>query len=369
MIYLDHAATSFPKAPGVAEEAARFLREDAGNPGRGAHTLATRAAGALQRARQGLALLLGLPDAGRLALVSSATEALNVALHSVLGQGDRVLLGPEAHNSVLRPVRLLERRLDLRVDEVRSDDDLRWDLDDLRAKLDEETALVVVSHGSNVTGVVQDLPVIVACARDTGALVLVDGAQTVGALPLDASALGLDLLAFSGHKALLGPTGTGGLYVRPGLDVTPLITGGTGTSSEREDPLNDLPSALEAGTSNAVGFSALAVALRTVREQTPAAIHEHTSLLGRQLREGLARLPGVHLYAATGVGDLAVVSFRVGEWDPHELATALDATGVALRAGLHCTPRAHGRLGTLSGGTLRASPEASAGSTGACRAR
>jgi selenocysteine lyase/cysteine desulfurase len=356
VIYLDHAATSFPKAPGVAEECARFLREDAGNPGRGAHTLAGRALDALERGRQGLALLVGAPDARRLALTSGATEALNVALHGVLSPGDRVLIGPEAHNSVLRPLRVLEGRLGLQIEEVATDDDLRWDLADLETKLREETALVAVAHGSNVTGAVQDLAAIVARAHDANALVLVDGAQTVGAVPTDVAALGLDLLAFSGHKALLGPTGTGALYVRPGLSVRPLLTGGTGTSSEREDPPLELPHALEAGTANAVGFAGLAVAVRAVRERTPAAIHAHTASLGDRLRAGVAALPGAVVHGASRPADLAVVSFTVSGWDPNELATVLDAQGIALRAGLHCAPRAHRRLGTLAGGTLRASP-------------
>ncbi len=356
MIYLDHAATSFPKAPGVAEECARFLREDAGNPGRGAHALAGRALNALDRAHQGLALLLGAPDAERLALTSGATEALNVALHGVLAPGDRVLIGPEAHNSVLRPLRVLEDRLGLRVDEVATDDDLRWDLEDLEAKLSEETTLVVVAHGSNVTGVVQDLAAVCERAHDASALVLVDGAQTVGALPMDIASLDLDLLAFSGHKALLGPTGTGALYVRQGLTVQPLLTGGTGTSSENEDPPLDLPHALEAGTANAVGFAALAVAVREVRDRTPADIHAHTANLGERLREGLAALAGASVHAASRREDLAVISFVISGWDPHDLATVLDTSGVALRAGLHCAPRAHRRLGTLSSGTLRVSP-------------
>ena len=355
MIYLDHPATSFPKAPGVAEEAARFLREDAGNAGRGGHALARRAADALERARLALASLLGLPDASRLVLQPGATLALNSGLRGLLNPQERVLIGAGAHNSVLRPLELLRREREIRVDEVACDDVLRWDLEDLKAKLAEApTAAVVLSHGSNVTGAVQDLAAISALSREAGARLVVDAAQTVGATPVQAELC--DLLAFSGHKGLLGPTGTGGLYVAPGLELQPTIVGGTGTRSEDETPPLELPGALEAGTPNAVGFAALLPALRWIDEQGgPSALHERIAPLATSLREGLAELAGVTVQAASEPGDMAVISFTVANWEPGELAMALEAAGgLALRAGLHCAPRAHRRLGTLPHGTLRA---------------
>lgn len=354
MIYLDHPATSFPKAPGVAAEAARFLSEDAGNAGRGGHALARRAADALERARLGLARLLGVEDAARLSLQSGATLALNVALRGALRPGDRVLVGAAAHNSVLRPLAQLAPGLGLRIEEVACDDLLRWDLSDLEARLQAEPAAwVALSHGSNVTGVVQDLGGIGALCRAAGARLLVDAAQTVGAIPLDLSQTSVDLLAFSGHKGLLGPTGCGGLYVAPGLDLAPLITGGTGTRSEEEAPPRELPGALEPGTPNALAFAALLPALRWIEAQGgPAALHARAQLLAARFAEGLRGLPGVRVIAA---GDLPLVSFTVEGWDPGELAMGLETAGeVALRAGLHCAPRAHRRLGTLPRGTLRA---------------
>ncbi|RMG10404.1 MAG: aminotransferase class V-fold PLP-dependent enzyme [Planctomycetota bacterium] len=353
MIYLDHAASAFPKAPGVAEEAARFLREDAGNPGRGAHALARRASDAVERTRQGLALLLGVPDAARLALTSGATEGLNVALRGLLPVGARALVGPEAHNSVLRPLSVLARERGVVVEEVRSDDALRWDLDDLEARLRAgPCALVVVGHGSNVTGALQDLVGIAARARAAGARVLVDGAQTVGAVPVPLDAV--DVLAFSGHKALLGPPGTGGLWVRTGIELPPLRVGGTGSQSEREEPPSALPGALEAGTPNAVGFAALGAAVDWLRAEGPATLAARARAAGNALRAGLAELPGVRVCSG-GEEDLPVVSFVAEGWDVQELAAVLDHHGVAVRAGLHCAPRAHRRLGTAPGGTLRAS--------------
>ena len=349
-LYLDHSATSFPKAPGVSAAAAAFLEHGAGNAGRGVHALAARAADALADTRRRLAELLHAPRE-RVALVPGATFALNAALQGLVQRGDRVLVGPEAHTSVLRPLRLLGAE----VLEVESDAALRWDLAHLDALLAQPTALVAVAHGSNVTGAVQDLGAIAARAHAGGARLLVDGAQTVGALPLDVEALEIDALAFSGHKGLLGPTGSGGLYLAPGVALRPWITGGSGSRSHDEEPPSEFPGALEVGTPNAWAFATLAPALAWIGEQTPAALHARGVPLAATLRDGLRALPGVRVYAAEDPGDLPVVSFTVDGWRPSELAVTLDALGVALRAGLHCAPRAHRRLGTLPDGTLRAS--------------
>lgn len=355
MIYLDHPATSFPKAPGVAEEAARFLREDAGNAGRGGHALARRAADALERARLALGRLLSVEDSSRLTLQPSATVALNQALAGLLQPGQRVLIGAAAHNSVLRPLALLREARDLRIEEVACDDLLRWDLADLEAKLRAgPCAAVVVSHGSNVTGAVQDLEAIVALCRERGARLVVDAAQTLGAIPLAATSA--DLIAFSGHKGLLGPTGCGGLYIGAGIELSPTLVGGTGTRSEDERPPRELPGAFEAGTPNAMAYAALLPALRWIQsEGGPAALHARIAPLAQRMREGLVALKGVSVFAAGEAPDLAVVSFVVEGWEPGELGMALEAAGgLALRAGLHCAPRAHRRLGTAPRGTLRA---------------
>lgn len=304
----------------------------------------------------GLARLLGVGDARRVALQPGATLALNVALRGALRPGERVLVGAAAHNSVLRPLAVLARERGVIVEEVACDDSLRWDLEDLERQLAAPTALVALSHASNVTGVVQDLGAIGERCRAAGARLLVDAAQTVGALPLDLGATPVDLLAFSGHKGLLGPTGSGGLYVAEGLELEPLIVGGTGSRSEDEQPPRELPGALETGTANALAFAALAPALRWIEEQGVANLHARCAAQARRLRAGLAELAGVRVFGAGAPGDLAVVSFVVEGWDPGELAMTLDAAaGACLRAGLHCAPRAHRRLGTLPRGTLRAS--------------
>lgn len=355
MIYLDHPATSFPKAPGVAEEAARFLREDAGNAGRGGHALARRAADALERARLALAKLLEAEDASRLTLQPSATVALNVALAGLLREGERVLVGAAAHNSVLRPLSLLSERRGIEVEEVACDDLLRWDLADLERLLAAgPCATVVVSHGSNVTGALQDLDEIGALCRAAGSRLVVDAAQSLGAVPLRSASA--DLIAFSGHKGLLGPTGCGGLYIGADLELTPSLVGGTGTRSEDERPPLELPGAFEAGTPNTMAYAALLPALRWIEaEGGPAALHARVAPLAERLREGLRAIPGVRVFASGRPQDLAVVSFVAEGYEPGELGMALEAAGgLALRAGLHCAPRAHRRLGTAPHGTLRA---------------
>jgi selenocysteine lyase/cysteine desulfurase len=250
---------------------------------------------------------------------------------------------------------VLKRERGIVVDEVRTDDALCWDLDDLDAKLREGANLVVISHASNVTGAVQELDPILSRVHGAGARLLLDAAQTVGAVPIDVDGQGIDLLAFSGHKALLGPTGTGGLYVRPGLAIRPLLTGGTGSASEDEEPPTELPGGLETGTANAVGFAALAVAVDWIRESGVAATRAHGVELRQALVLGAQGVPGLTPFSGGRPTDLATLSFVVDGWDPQELAMVLDGLGVAVRAGLHCAPRSHRRLGTSPAGTVRAS--------------
>lgn len=354
LLYLDHAATSFPKAPGVAAAAARFLESAAGNAGRGAHRLARAAADEVEGARHELAGLLGVGDPRRVALFPGATWALNAALRGLLAPGARVVVGPEAHNAVLRPLALLGAQ----VDEVRADDALRWDLGDLERRLRAApAALVAVSHASNVTGAVQDLPAIAALCRSHGARLLVDAAQTAGSLPLEVDRLQLDLLVCAGHKGLLGPTGTGALALGSGVALAPWAAGGTGTRSEDEHMPRELPAALEPGTPDAWAWAALRPALAHVAGLGPARLHARAAAAGAALRAGLLELPGARVIGLERPGDLPVLSLVVPGWDPHELGAVLDGLGVAARAGLHCAPRAHRRLGTLAmGGALRLSP-------------
>ena len=354
-IYLDHGATSWPKAPGVVDAVARVLEQEAGNPGRGGHRLTVAASRVIEAARDDVAALLG-GDPERTLLGASTTFWLNTVLASRLRPGDRVVVSALEHNAVMRPLRRLEQVRGLRVDVVAGGDpDGLPTADDFRhAVAAAPTALVVVSHASNVSGAV--LPVAEIAAAVAPVPVVVDAAQTAGSLPLDFGELGVAALACSGHKGLLGPPGTGVLLLAPVFDVEPLVRGGTGSRSESEEMPEHLPDRLEAGTPNGAGIAGLGAACRWLAGPGVAAVAEHEWQLVSRLADGLRELPGVALHGwRDGAPHTGILSFTVAGADTGELATRLDLEhGIMLRAGLHCAPAAHHRLGTFPDGTLRA---------------
>lgn len=358
MIYLDNAATSFPKPAVVPEAIAEFLSTRAGNPGRAGHSLAVAAQALVSGAREALAELFGVDDPSRVVLAQNATDAINLALWGLLGRGDRVVTTALEHNAVVRPLAALAARRGVRVDRVGAPGGV-LDLEALEGLLTAApTRLVALAHASNVSGAILPVAEVARLAHRHGAVVLLDAAQTAGALPVDVSALGVDLLAFTGHKGLLGPTGVGGLYVAPSLRLASVRQGGTGTRSEEPTQPEELPEGLEAGTPNTVGIAGLVAALRFVRERGVAALRAHEVALTRGLLEGLRDVPGVRVVGpAAPERQVAVVSFTVEGWEPLDFAAALDSSfGVAARAGLHCAPVAHQTLGTFPLGTVRFSP-------------
>lgn len=357
MIYLDNAATSFPKAPGVAEAMVRTLTEAGGNPGRSGHALAVAAQGVVNDTRRQLAALLGAPDPSRVVFTASATEALNLALFGLLQSGDRVVTTSLEHNAIVRPLVALSGR-GVTVERVAGASDGTIDLDDLaRALRAHPTRLVAMTHASNVAGTILPAREVARLAHEHGALFLLDAAQTAGALPIAVRELGVDLLALPGHKGLLGPPGTGALYVAAGVALTPLRYGGTGIRSEDERMPEELPEGLEAGTLNTVGLAGLGAALRFLSERGVAAVRGHEVALTERLLAGLRGISGLQIY---GVGDparqVATVSISLRGWEPVDLAAVLDSSfGIAVRAGLHCAPAAHRVLGTFPSGTVRIS--------------
>ena len=358
MIYLDNAATSFPKPPAVAESIVDFLEHSAGNPGRSGHALAMAAQTVVAATRRQLASLFGVPDPSRIVFALNATDALNTALWGLLRPGDRVVTTSIEHNAVARPLHALAER-GVEVTRVACAPDGTLDLDDLdRALRSGPVRLVAMCHASNVCGTI--LPVREAAQRthEHGALFLLDAAQTAGVLSIDVREMGIDLLAVPGHKALLGPTGTGGLYVAPGVRLSPLRQGGTGTRSEDERQPEELPEALEAGTVNTVGIAGLGAALRYLGERGLPAIRAHEVALTTRLIDGLRDVPGVRVHGSGDAGrQVGVVSLSVEGWEPVDLAAVLDSSfGIAVRAGLHCAPLAHRTLGTFPRGTVRLSP-------------
>jgi cysteine desulfurase/selenocysteine lyase len=352
--YLDNAATSFPKPPGVSAAVARFLDQSAGNPGRGGHRLSVAASRAVEGAREAVATLLGA-DPERTLLGPSCTAWLNTLLQGLLGPGDRVVCSALEHNAVMRPLRWLEQQRGLCIDVVQAADP--WGVptpEEVRAAVTAApTRLVVLTQASNVTGAV--LPVEAIARAVAPVPVVVDGAQAAGSVPFDFETSGVAALVCSGHKGLLGPPGVGVMLLSPELTPPPLVLGGTGSRSESELMPELLPDSLEAGTPNSAGYAGLEAACCWLEERGVAAVHAHEQALLQRAAEGLAAIPGVSLVGLhphqprTGT-----LSFRVRGADNGQLALWLDRKhDIQLRPGLHCAPAAHRRLGTFPAGTLR----------------
>lgn len=358
MIYLDNAATSFPKAPGVAEAVAASIRTMPGSVGRASHPLAREAARALYDVRNQAAAFLGLSHPERLAFTKSATEGLNIVLRGCLGPSSRVLVSSLEHNSVMRPLRNLESTAGLGIDILRLDPEGRPEPQDLATKLGLQPELFVVTGASNVSGALPPLGELIASAHACGVPVLVDASQLAGHMPVDFGALGVDYLALPGHKGLLGPAGTGILWLAPGREAPALIHGGTGSASDREVQPEVLPDRLEAGTHNLASLAGLGSALSWLSTQGLEALARRETALTQALYEGLEGLPGLRILGpARGMPRAALVSLVSDIIPLDELALALDRRDIATRMGLHCSPLAHRSLGSLArGGALRLSP-------------
>jgi cysteine desulfurase family protein len=354
MIYFDNAATSWPKPPAVRAALSEYFGEAGGNPGRSGHRMSVAAARIVETARETLAELLHSNDASRIVFTHNATHALNLALYGVLRSGDHVVTTSIEHNSVMRPLRHLET-LGVELTVVACAPDGMLDLDDVRRALRPGTRLLVTTHGSNVAGTLAPIGTLAAIARDNGTLYLVDAAQTAGAIPIDAQEMGLDLLAFTGHKALLGPTGTGGLYVREGVALAPLIRGGTGSDSAHEIQPEFMPDVYESGTLNVAGIAGLAAGVRFLSEIGIETVQAYERKLVAQFIAGASEIAGITLYGPKDTAlQCGLVSFNVAGATPSEAGLILDESfGIMARTGLHCAPAAHRTLGTFPTGTVR----------------
>jgi len=355
-IYLDNAATSFPKPPDVEEAVCRLIREIALSPGRSAHGFSLSASRVIFEARELVADLFGCRDSSRVVFTSNVTEALNVGLFGLLQPGDRVLVSGMEHNSVMRPLRYLQKRRGILLDFLPTFSTGEINPDDIPRLLGKNTRLIVVNHASNVTGSLVDLAAV--GARKQEAFLLVDAAQSAGVFPVDVEAMHIDFLAFTGHKALFGPTGTGGFVFRDGLPLVPLKFGGTGSNSEAEEQPSISPDCFEAGTPNSLGIGGLAAGIGFIKKTGMETIRRHEEKLTRLLLEGLSRIPEVTLYGPpAGSQRGPVVSLQLKGKSVADLAFLLDRRyGIMTRAGLHCAPSAHRSIGTFPEGTLRLSP-------------
>ena len=354
-VYLDNAATSHPKPEAVLEAVRAALTTLNANPGRSGHPRALAAARIVLEAREALAGLLSAADPFSIVFQFNCTDALNLAIKGSARPGCHIIATLLEHNSVLRVLTRLQQRGVAAVTLVAPRPDGFVDPDDIRREIRRNTSLIVMTQASNVTGAIQPVAAVGRLTRQRGIRFLVDGAQAAGALPTDVQALGCDLYAFPGHKSLLGPQGTGGLYIAPGVELDTLREGGTGSSSDRMEQPSELPERFEAGTLNLPGIAGLKAGVESIAEKIPEII-ERERELSQAIYEGLRALPNVTLYSPAHAADRAgIVSFNVGDLSSSQVADALARAGICVRGGLHCAPGAHQFLGTLRRGVVRAS--------------
>ncbi len=354
VVYLDNAATSWPKPPAVREALTTYFGEAGGNPGRSGHRMSVAAARVVEDARELLGDMFGVGDPARIVLTKNATESLNIAVYGLLSPGDHAITTSIEHNSVMRPLRHLESEgVALTVLPCAPDGTL--DPDQVREALRPSTRLIVTLHGSNVMGTVLPISEIAGIARDEGVPYLVDASQTAGAIPIDIAASGLDLVAFTGHKSLLGLTGTGGLYVREGIHPMPLMRGGTGSRSDLDIQPDFMPDVFESGTLNVAGFAGLAAGVRHLLGMGVDEVTAHERSLVNRLLDGLQAIDGVTLYGPVSIDErCGVLSFNVDRLASSEVGGLLDTRyDIMSRAGLHCAPGAHMTIGTFPTGTVR----------------
>lgn len=354
---MDHAATSWPKPPTVGEAMLAVLNGQAASAGRGNHNMALQAGRIMFKARQALATLFHVSNPNDIVFTSNTTSALNLAIKGWLKPGNHVIATMVEHNSVRRPLEYLKRTIGIEVDYVAVNEYGQIDLDVLKNSFRPETTLLVCSHSSNLLGSIMPLKEIGRLAHEHGAVFLVDAAQTAGTYPIDVAEMGIDLLAFPGHKGLLGPQGTGGLYISPQVELEPLLHGGTGSQSEALEQPTVRPDRYEAGTANIVGIAGLAAGVHAVLEYGVEQVYERQRMLIQNMMKELAGMPGISLIGPRfGEPRTGLVSFNLEGRDAAEIAFLLDREyGIAVRAGYHCTPLGHMTAGTSAGGAVRAS--------------
>lgn len=357
MIYLDNGATSFPKPPEVTEAIADVMMNYCANPGRAGHFMAARTAQEIFKARLALARVFGIEAPGQIVFTKNCTEAINLGLKGLLKPGDHVITSSMEHNSVVRPLYRLEKR-GISVSIVDCDERGRLSCTDIRKEIRPDTKMIVLTAASNVTGTRMPLEEVGRLALRKGIIFMVDGAQGAGHMEIDVKKQHIDVLAVPGHKGLLGPQGTGFLYIRPGLMMQALLEGGTGSHSKDKIQPNAFPEGYEAGTLNSPGIIALGAAANVINKIGVSVIEEHEGRLTEKLQKGLETIEGVRLYGPQNISEkTAVVAMNLEGMDCEELAGILnDRYGIAVRAGFHCSGMAHETIGTGHRGCVRMCP-------------
>jgi cysteine desulfurase family protein len=355
-IYLDNAATSFPKPPAVEAALLNFHHNLGASAGRGAYPRAVLTGRLLEDTRRLLGQLFNIKKTNQIIYTLNASDALNLAIKGIdWHPGDNAVVSMMEHNSVLRPLHALKNRRGIKVTKVKANAEGWVSPSDITQAIDSHTKLIALVHASNVSGTIQPIAEVGDIARRKGIPFLVDAAQTAGALPIDVEAMKIDLLAFPGHKALLGPLGTGGLYIREGIDLDTLREGGTGSQSEHDVQPDFLPDRYEPGSHNALGIAGWKAGLEYVLKQSVAQIRTHEENLTRQFIEGAAKIKNLNVYGPGQASQrIAVVSMRLDDYAPLELSHRLfERSGLMTRSGLHCAPGAHQAIGTYPLGTTR----------------
>ncbi|MBP1994607.1 cysteine desulfurase family protein [Paenibacillus eucommiae] len=358
IIYLDNAATSWPKPPAVLQAMQTCMLEYAANPGRGSHQMAVKASRALFETRKQVAKLFGVRNPNDISFALNTTHALNQAIKGYLREGDHVICTNIEHNSVRRPLEYLRKHRGIEISYIQNDKTGELNVKDIEHAIQQNTSMVIVNHSSNLLGTIMPVGEIGELCRKKGIKLLVDAAQSAGILPIHVSDMNIDMLAFPGHKGLLGPQGTGGLYLHPDLELDVLLHGGTGSKSEDIDQPNVRPDRYEAGTQNTVGIAGLNEGIKFVLQETVEKIHARELLLTRKLMEGLMGINGLTILGpAWDQPRTGIVAFNIKETDSSELAFILDQSfKIAVRSGYHCTPLSHATAGTMATGAVRVSP-------------
>ncbi|MCC8179831.1 MAG: aminotransferase class V-fold PLP-dependent enzyme [Planctomycetes bacterium] len=356
--YFDNAATSWPKPPAVVEAMSAWLTSIGGSPGRSGHRMSIASSRLLEETRELVAELFNFPDVMRVIFNKNITEALNTAIFSLVRPGSHVVTSAGEHNSLMRPLRHLEKRFGVELTLAEPDQYGRWTVDGIVRAVRNNTSLIAVGHASNVTGMINPVDQLRREMARTGSdlPVLVDGAQSAGAIPVDLAGADRIVYAFTGHKSLLGPTGTGGMLIGKSVDIKPLIYGGTGSRSDEDIQPSTYPDKLESGTGNMAGIAGLRAAVEFLTERGVDFIRSHEKAVAeRFISRALEQVKGITIYGSHEAADrVAVVSYRLDNLNPSQLGLILDRRfGIMSRIGLHCNPNCHKSIGTFPDGTVR----------------
>jgi cysteine desulfurase/selenocysteine lyase len=360
MIYLDNAATSWPKPLEVLKAMADAMECAGGNPGRSGHRSSIAAARVIYDCREKVTEHFNASDPLRVVFTANATQAINLVLRGLLKPGDNVVTTAMEHNAVMRPLRFLEKQgIKIKIAPCASDGSL--DVQQMAGLINSSIRLVVILHASNVCGTILPVEEVISIAHQYRVPVLVDCSQSAGVIPIDSQKWAVDFVAFTGHKELLGPTGTGGLIISPGFDtgsLVPLTFGGTGSRSESQEQPEELPDKYESGTLNLIGLAGFSAGLHWIKRKGIDAIRDHAKTLTTALISGLSVIPGVKVFGTHEPDNsIAVVSFTIAGKKVSEVGFRLDEEyGILSRVGLHCAPAAHRTIGSFPEGTVRLSP-------------